>query len=103
MPLRVVLLVEASVGTSEALSSMLVPSRLSAALAALTLVATTHGESFTIINGQIFTPGLAIVDAPQPNTPQGGGKFSISFLISFPASRALYRVPFYAVHIIPLN
>ncbi|KAF4635171.1 hypothetical protein G7Y89_g2930 [Cudoniella acicularis] len=26
----------------------------------------------TIINGQIFTPGIAIVDAPQPNTPLGG-------------------------------
>jgi hypothetical protein len=29
--------------------------------------------NYTIINGQIFTPGLAIVDAPQPNTPLGGG------------------------------
>ncbi|CAG8082659.1 unnamed protein product, partial [Penicillium nalgiovense] len=28
----------------------------------------------TIVNGQIYTPGLAIVDAPQPNTPLGGGK-----------------------------
>jgi len=25
-----------------------------------------------IVNGQIFTPGIAIVDAPQPNTPLGG-------------------------------
>lgn len=58
---------------------MLMPSGLSAALAALMLAATTHGENFTIINGQIFTPGLAIVDAPQPNTPLGGGKFSIAF------------------------
>ncbi|KAJ5794619.1 hypothetical protein N7457_001218 [Penicillium paradoxum] len=30
--------------------------------------------NFTLVNGQIFTPGLAIVDAPQPNTPLGGGK-----------------------------
>ena len=29
-----------------------------------------------IVNGQIFTPGIAIVDAPQPNTPLGGGQFS---------------------------
>lgn len=58
---------------------MLMPSSLSAALAALMLAATAHGENFTIINGQIFTPGLAIVDAPQPNTPLGGGKFSICF------------------------
>lgn len=28
-----------------------------------------------IVNGQIYTPGIAIVDAPQPNTPLGGGKF----------------------------
>jgi hypothetical protein len=32
-------------------------------------------SNYTIINGQIFTPGLAIVDAPQPNTPLGGGTF----------------------------
>lgn len=29
-----------------------------------------------IVNGQIYTPGIAIVDAPQPNTPLGGGKYS---------------------------
>lgn len=29
--------------------------------------------NFTIANGQIFTPGLVIVDAPQPGTPLGGG------------------------------
>ncbi|PQE27439.1 short-chain dehydrogenase protein [Rutstroemia sp. NJR-2017a BVV2] len=32
-----------------------------------------------IVNGQIYTPGIAIVDAPQPNTPLGGGK---SFFIA---------------------
>lgn len=30
--------------------------------------------NFTVVNGQVYTPGLAIVDAPQPNTPLGGGK-----------------------------
>ena len=30
--------------------------------------------NFTIVNGQVYTLGLAIVDAPQPNTPLGGGK-----------------------------
>ncbi|KAJ6107301.1 hypothetical protein N7523_008624 [Penicillium sp. IBT 18751x] len=25
--------------------------------------------NFTLVNGQVYTPGLAIVDAPQPNTP----------------------------------
>ena len=29
-----------------------------------------------IVNGQIYTPGIAIVDAPQPNTPLGGGMTS---------------------------
>lgn len=28
-----------------------------------------------IVNGQIYTPGIAIVDAPQPNTPLGGGEY----------------------------
>lgn len=28
--------------------------------------------NFTIVNGQLYTPGLAIVDAPQPYTPLGG-------------------------------
>jgi hypothetical protein len=28
-----------------------------------------------IVNGQIYTPGIAIVDSPQPNTPEGGGEF----------------------------
>jgi hypothetical protein len=32
----------------------------------------TLNEVFTIIGGQIFTPGIVIVDAPQPNTPLGG-------------------------------
>jgi hypothetical protein len=29
-----------------------------------------------IVNGQIFTPGIAIVDSPQSNTPLGGGESS---------------------------
>ncbi len=37
------------------------------------LAGCVHGQNFTIINGQIFTPGLAIVDSPQPGTPEGGG------------------------------
>lgn len=31
---------------------------------------------FTESNGQIFTPGFAVLDAPQPGTPLGGGKFA---------------------------
>jgi hypothetical protein len=37
------------------------------------LVHLVTAVNFTIIGGQIFTPGLAIVDAPQPFTPLGGG------------------------------
>ena len=29
--------------------------------------------NFTIANGQIYTPGFAILNAPQPGTPLGGG------------------------------
>ncbi|OBT85697.1 hypothetical protein VE02_05963 [Pseudogymnoascus sp. 03VT05] len=61
---------------------MLMPSTLSAALAALILAATAHGDNFTIINGQIFTPGLAIVDAPQPNTPLGGEILQVAIDVS---------------------
>ncbi|SPO00842.1 uncharacterized protein DNG_03590 [Cephalotrichum gorgonifer] len=35
-------------------------------------------QSFTISNGQIFTPGFAIVNAPQPGTPLGGDDLHIS-------------------------
>ncbi|GFN12347.1 propionyl-CoA carboxylase beta chain, mitochondrial [Aspergillus tubingensis] len=34
--------------------------------------------NFTIINGQIYTPGLAIIDAPQPYTPLGGDTLQIA-------------------------
>lgn len=30
-------------------------------------------RDFTISNGQIFTPGFAVLNAPQPETPLGGG------------------------------
>jgi hypothetical protein len=33
-----------------------------------------------IVNGQIFTPGIAIVDSPQPNTPLGGGGSSFEII-----------------------
>lgn len=35
-----------------------------------------------IINGQIFTPGIAIVDAPQPNTPLGGDFLQVALDVS---------------------
>ncbi|KAF9894094.1 hypothetical protein FE257_009067 [Aspergillus nanangensis] len=36
----------------------------------------------TVVNGQIFTPGLAIIDAPQPNTPLGGDTLHIAIEVS---------------------
>jgi hypothetical protein len=41
------------------------------------LIFPANAINFTIINGQIFTPGLAIIDAPQPNTPLGGGAYNL--------------------------
>ncbi|KAL4733971.1 hypothetical protein BDV11DRAFT_175204 [Aspergillus similis] len=38
--------------------------------------------TFTIINGQIYTPGLAIIDAPQPYTPLGGDALQIAIDVS---------------------
>lgn len=38
--------------------------------------------NFTIVNGQVYTPGLAIIDAPQPFTPEGGGQ-SCSLSLAF--------------------
>ncbi|ETI25968.1 hypothetical protein G647_02745 [Cladophialophora carrionii CBS 160.54] len=40
------------------------------------------GSNFTIVNGQIYTPGLAIVDAPQPFTPLGGDFLQVAIDIS---------------------
>ncbi|KAG7293003.1 hypothetical protein NEMBOFW57_003048 [Staphylotrichum longicolle] len=34
--------------------------------------------NFTIANGQIYTPGLVIVDAPQPGTPLGGDLIEVA-------------------------
>ncbi|KAL5337122.1 hypothetical protein BJX70DRAFT_399929 [Aspergillus crustosus] len=38
--------------------------------------------SFTLINGQLYTPGLAIINAPQPYTPLGGDTLHISIDVS---------------------
>ncbi|KAK6344600.1 hypothetical protein TWF718_006558 [Orbilia javanica] len=39
-------------------------------------------RTFTILGGQIYTPGLAIVDAPQPFTPLGGTTLHIAIDVS---------------------
>jgi len=53
-----------------------------AALLLLCGAVAVHASNFTIINGQIFTPGLAIVDAPQPDTPEGGDTLQVALDIS---------------------
>jgi hypothetical protein len=60
-----------------------------------------RGLNFTVAGGQIFTPGLAILDAPQPGTPLGGGGFRFLFLlvsvlsimVAFPTSRFPCTLP----------
>ncbi|KAI9730569.1 MAG: hypothetical protein M1834_005810 [Cirrosporium novae-zelandiae] len=42
----------------------------------------TAAQNFTIKNGQIYTPGLAIVDSPQPNTPEGGDTLQVALDVS---------------------
>lgn len=44
-----------------------------AAAVLVLFAASGTAQNFTIANGQIFTPGLVILDAPQPGTPLGGG------------------------------
>ncbi|KAK4220118.1 hypothetical protein QBC37DRAFT_1858 [Rhypophila decipiens] len=38
--------------------------------------------NFTVAGGQIFTPGLAVVDAPQPGTPLGGDQIEVALDVS---------------------
>ncbi|KAI0831240.1 hypothetical protein BC628DRAFT_1415771 [Trametes gibbosa] len=45
----------------------------SAAAAALLTSLSHHAYAQTLVNGQIFTGGLAIVDAPAPNSPMHAG------------------------------
>ncbi|OCL06307.1 hypothetical protein AOQ84DRAFT_390273 [Glonium stellatum] len=63
------------------------PVRLVIALVFFWSVCTaTNGEqntgNFTIVGGQIYTPGLAIVDSPQPFTPEGGDFLQVALDIS---------------------
>ncbi|KXJ95803.1 hypothetical protein Micbo1qcDRAFT_201149 [Microdochium bolleyi] len=50
------------------------------AVAAVSVQATTL--NFTIHNGQIFTPGLAVLNAPQPGTPLGGKLLEVALDVS---------------------
>lgn len=53
-------------------------------LALAVLAVQALAQDFTIINGQILTPGFLVLNAPQPDTPLGGGKS---------CRLALYRLP----------
>ncbi|KAI0176220.1 hypothetical protein GGR52DRAFT_350552 [Hypoxylon sp. FL1284] len=44
----------------------------------VTFIAKTTALDFTISNGQIFTPGFAVLDAPQPGTPLGGDTLEVA-------------------------
>ncbi|RFU31301.1 hypothetical protein B7463_g5015, partial [Scytalidium lignicola] len=46
-----------------------------------------------IVNGQIFTPGIAIIDSPQPNTPEGGDFLQVALDISSDGQLSLPPYP----------
>lgn len=52
---------------------MKTPQLLASGLALL-LAGRTEALTFVVAGGQIFTPGILVVDAPQPGTPLGGGE-----------------------------
>ncbi|KAI2629808.1 hypothetical protein GGR54DRAFT_586455 [Hypoxylon sp. NC1633] len=53
--------------------------RLSAFIVLLTILVFGVGAlDFTIAGGQIFTPGFAVLDAPQPGTPLGGDTIEVA-------------------------
>lgn len=49
------------------------PTKVGVAL--LTSPSLAAAQSFTTSNGQIFTPGFVVLNAPQPGTPLGGGAY----------------------------
>ncbi|KAK8048932.1 hypothetical protein PG994_010662 [Apiospora phragmitis] len=51
-------------------------------LSLLLLAPQSLASFFTIANGQIFTPGFAILDAPQPGTPLGGDTIEVALDVS---------------------
>ncbi|KAH9902214.1 hypothetical protein F4778DRAFT_781448 [Xylariomycetidae sp. FL2044] len=46
------------------------------------LVRRSLGVDFTVAGGQIFTPGFAVLDAPQPFTPLGGDTIEVALDIT---------------------
>ncbi|KAH8586461.1 hypothetical protein B0O99DRAFT_644405 [Bisporella sp. PMI_857] len=49
-------------------------------------------EAQQIINGQIFTPGIVVVDAPQPDTPLGGDTLHVALDVT---ANGLLQLPPY--------
>lgn len=54
----------------------MIPSVSVAGLLPLLLAAGASALEFVVSGGQIFTPGLVVVDSPQPGTPLGGGEWN---------------------------
>ncbi|KAI0200279.1 hypothetical protein F4808DRAFT_429283 [Astrocystis sublimbata] len=46
------------------------------------LIASASAADFVTSNGQIFTPGFAVLDAPQPNSPLGGDTIEVALDVS---------------------
>ncbi|RKU42331.1 hypothetical protein DL546_005149 [Coniochaeta pulveracea] len=59
----------------------------------LAIVGRSSALNFTIAGGQIFTPGFAIVDAPQPDTPLGGDLLEVALDVSANGKLALPPYP----------
>jgi hypothetical protein len=57
-------------------SPIMISSRQLAAV--LLLAGQSLADNFTISNGQIFTPGFVVLDAPQPYTPLGGDTLHVA-------------------------
>lgn len=58
------------------------PQFLATALLPLLLGPALGQQNFTVSNGQIYTPGFAIVDSPQPGTPLGGSQIEVALDVS---------------------
>ncbi|KAI0842015.1 hypothetical protein F5Y06DRAFT_258830 [Hypoxylon sp. FL0890] len=58
------------------------------------LVSRAVALNFTIAGGQIFTPGFAVLDAPQPGTPLGGDTLEVALDVT--ADGKLHLPPYSA-------
>ncbi|KAI8966041.1 hypothetical protein F5Y11DRAFT_311222 [Daldinia sp. FL1419] len=56
------------------------------------LLSKVQAADFTIAGGQIFTPGFAVLDAPQPGTPLGGDTIEVALDVT--ANGKLHLPPY---------